>query len=158
LDLHQGPGGLHEGGVGGLTGRLHVAAIQVQPGFEHEALGGGELELVARHDFASALADADVTNAVLARVAPVGIKAGLGVVPGQVLVEWLEQVPDRAFADTLDERVEFLGLLAVLHIVIGDLVDRLGDAFGGNRDDGQPVGAGVVLPLAAEHDLEVGTL
>ena len=45
--------------------------------------------------------------------------------------------------------------VALVEIAVGDAVHRFGDALGRHRADRQAVGAGVLLPLAAEHDLEV---
>ena len=66
----------------------------MQTRFEDEPLGRDQFEFVAGDDLARALADADVANAVLPRIAPVGIKTWIGVVCRQIFGQGLAHVAD----------------------------------------------------------------
>ena len=55
----------------------------------------------------------------------------------------------------LNEILEDFARFAIGHITFGEPRDHSRNVLRRNGHDGQSVGAGVVLPLAAEHDLEM---
>ncbi len=60
-----------------------------------------------------------------------------------------------SFPHPLDKGLKGLFSLPLLHVVIGNPIDHLGDIFRWNSHRRQAVGAGIARPLAAEHDLEM---
>ncbi len=69
--------------------------------------------------------------------------------------EVVDHLLARGLADARDEVMERLGRFTLREIAARDPVDRLGDALRRYRADRQAIGASVVLPLAAEHDLKM---
>src|SRR5690554_1795715 len=149
-----------------LSGREHraEAALRCLAGallveeilrLEEELFGGLEAELSDGDDLSRALADADIADAVLTRITPIAIIAGILFVAGDRL-EGLQDVAELALADALDERLEALIVAcAVLEIIIGDSLNGLGDALRGDGADDEAIALCVLCPLSAEDHVEV---
>ena len=132
-----------------------VSCFELELGLEHLTLRAGQIKLRERHHLAGALADTHVADAEFTRIAPVAVVVGVNLVKrhGRQVIDHLAK---RALADPRGEVVEALRSLASGNEASGDAPHHFRNVLGRHRADGEPVGAAVVDPLAAQHHLEVG--
>ncbi len=91
---------------------------------------------------------------VFARIAPVAENRAIRWIGGR-LGEIFQHSFQLHFADALDEILETFAGRPVRHVSFRQARDHFRNTLGRNRHDGQAVRAAVVLPLAAQHHLEV---
>ena len=140
--------------VGLLVRQLVVAIVQRQQRFELGRFGFGDFHRKERNHLAGAFAHADVINRIDARIAPVAEVARVFLKAGQLHVG-LQHGFDFLATQIFDPGLEVLVRAAFGDIALGQRFQNIGHAFGWHRADRQAVAAGVLLPLSAEHDLEV---
>ena len=69
--------------------------------------------------------------------------------------ELVQHALDAHLAGALNEGAEGLALLALGHVAAGEALDHVRDALGRHGADGQAVRAAILLPLPAQHHLEM---
>ena len=134
---------------------LCVAFIEPHLRGKDLLFAGLKAKLHERHNLTGTLPNADITDGVYARIAPIRVVAGVFLEGGN-LHDLSKQSANLRLPYPLDKVLEGFFFLALSNIVVGDDRHSLWNALGGNRSDGKAVGAGVLRPLSPEHNLKVG--
>src|SRR3989338_882105 len=121
---------------------------------EELPLARRQRELRLRNDLPGALANAHIRQGKFSRISPIAIIGRIGVVGGEPR-EVVQHGFDLFFADPSDEVLKALTFQPFPYIPIGNPHHDLRYPPGRDGADRQPVSPGVVLPLTAEHHLEV---
>ena len=86
-----------------------IARFELQLRFKNFALAGHQFEIDGEDDFAGALADTDISDGELARIAPIAVERRVVIVRGD-RGELVDHLLAFGFADALDEGLEsFVG-------------------------------------------------